>query len=154
MNRKNKRISKGKKGGKKKAWVLSSYLSFVFVFRGIYWFVYVCMYRADPFAKKDWYDIKAPSVFAVKNVGKTLVTRTQGTKVSVFFFSSLSFYLFVFSFLWVQCGVWLPRKYQKFSSNFNLGLLRFILWSFLCSWRLNFSLDVSVVACLINLSNV
>ncbi|KAF3680049.1 40S ribosomal protein S3a [Capsicum annuum] len=51
---KNKRISKGKKGGKKKA--------------------------ADPYAKKDWYDIKAPSVFEVKNVGKTLVTRTQGTK--------------------------------------------------------------------------
>ncbi|KAK7809535.1 40s ribosomal protein s3a, partial [Quercus suber] len=38
--------------------------------------------RADPFAKKDWYDIKAPSVFTVKNVGKTLVTRTQGTKVA------------------------------------------------------------------------
>ncbi|QHO35742.1 40S ribosomal proteina [Arachis hypogaea] len=53
---KNKRISKGKKGGKKKA--------------------------ADPFAKKDWYDIKAPSVFQVKNVGKTLVTRTQGTKIA------------------------------------------------------------------------
>lgn len=35
----------------------------------------------DPFAKKDWYDIKAPSVFNVRNVGKTLVTRTQGTKV-------------------------------------------------------------------------
>ncbi|KAK8670889.1 hypothetical protein V6N13_037502 [Hibiscus sabdariffa] len=50
---KNKRISKGKKGGKKKA--------------------------ADPFAK-DWYDIKAPSVFTSRNVGKTLVTRTQGTK--------------------------------------------------------------------------
>jgi hypothetical protein len=46
----------------------------------------VCIYRADPFAKKDWYDIKAPSVFQVKNVGKTLVTRTQGTKVSFFFF--------------------------------------------------------------------
>ncbi|WVZ18834.1 hypothetical protein V8G54_006156 [Vigna mungo] len=53
---KNKRISKGKKGGKKKA--------------------------ADPFTKKDWYDIKAPSVFQVKNVGKTLVTRTQGTKIA------------------------------------------------------------------------
>jgi hypothetical protein len=56
----------------------------------------VCIYRADPFAKKDWYDIKAPSVFQVKNVGKTLVTRTQGTKVSFFFF----FHLFVcFHFL-------------------------------------------------------
>jgi small subunit ribosomal protein S3Ae len=36
----------------------------------------------DPFSKKDWYDIKAPSVFSVRNVGKTLVSRTQGTKVS------------------------------------------------------------------------
>ncbi|KAI5386279.1 ribonuclease 1 isoform X2 [Lathyrus oleraceus] len=38
------------------------------------------VYLAGPFAKKDWYDIKAPSVFQVKNVGKTLVSRTQGTK--------------------------------------------------------------------------
>ncbi|PNW73691.1 hypothetical protein CHLRE_13g568650v5 [Chlamydomonas reinhardtii] len=53
---KNKRISKGKKGGKKKA--------------------------SDPFAKKDWYDIKAPTMFTVRNVGKTLVTRTQGTKIA------------------------------------------------------------------------
>ncbi|KXZ41449.1 hypothetical protein GPECTOR_462g370 [Gonium pectorale] len=53
---KNKRISKGKKGGKKKA--------------------------SDPFAKKDWYDIKAPTMFQVRNVGKTLVTRTQGTKIA------------------------------------------------------------------------
>jgi small subunit ribosomal protein S3Ae len=53
---KNKRISKKGKGGKKKI--------------------------VDPFSKKDWYDVKAPSMFAVRNVGKTLVTRTQGTKIA------------------------------------------------------------------------
>ena len=35
----------------------------------------------DPFSKKDWYEVKAPSMFSSRNVGKTLVTRTQGTKV-------------------------------------------------------------------------
>ena len=56
---KNKRISKGKKGGKKKA--------------------------QDPFARKDWYDVKAPSMFTRRSVGKTLVTRTTGTKVATLF---------------------------------------------------------------------
>lgn len=36
---------------------------------------------SDPFARKDWYDIKAPTSFNVRQVGKTLVTRTTGTKV-------------------------------------------------------------------------
>merc|ERR1719162_2700928 len=37
---------------------------------------------SDPFLKKDWYDIRAPSYFTKRTVGKTLITRTQGTKVA------------------------------------------------------------------------
>lgn len=36
----------------------------------------------DPFTRKDWYDVKAPSMFSVRNVGKTLVNRTQGTRIA------------------------------------------------------------------------
>uniref|UniRef100_A0A2I2Y9H1 Ribosomal protein S3A n=1 Tax=Gorilla gorilla gorilla TaxID=9595 RepID=A0A2I2Y9H1_GORGO len=36
----------------------------------------------DPFSKKDWYDVKAPAMFNIRNIGKTLVTRTQGTKIA------------------------------------------------------------------------
>jgi len=36
----------------------------------------------DPFTRKDWYDIKAPSIFKVRDVGKTLVNRTQGTRIA------------------------------------------------------------------------
>ncbi|KAJ1929241.1 ribosomal 40S subunit protein S1B [Tieghemiomyces parasiticus] len=34
----------------------------------------------DPFTRKDWYDIKAPSMFKTRTVGKTLANRTQGLK--------------------------------------------------------------------------
>lgn len=36
----------------------------------------------DPFTRKDWYDVKAPSMFAVRQIGKTLVNRTQGTRIA------------------------------------------------------------------------
>jgi len=36
----------------------------------------------DPFQKKEWYDIKAPSSFPIRQVGKTVVTKTAGTKNS------------------------------------------------------------------------
>lgn len=41
-------------------------------------FHYFC--SVDPFTRKDWYDVKAPSMFAVRQIGKTLVNRTQGTR--------------------------------------------------------------------------
>nr|CAH7730702.1 unnamed protein product [Callosobruchus chinensis] len=36
----------------------------------------------DQFTRKDWYYVKAPSMFATRQVGKTLDNRTQGTKIA------------------------------------------------------------------------
>jgi small subunit ribosomal protein S3Ae len=36
----------------------------------------------NPFSKKDWYDVKAPAQFATRQIGKTPVTRTTGTKIA------------------------------------------------------------------------
>lgn len=51
---KNKKLGKKKKGGAKKN---------------------------NPFAKKEWFDVKAPSMFPLSKVGKTMATKTQGTRL-------------------------------------------------------------------------
>jgi len=53
---KNKRLTKGKKGGKKKA--------------------------QDPFLRKEMYTVKAPSMFFTRNAGRTIITKTTGTKIA------------------------------------------------------------------------
>jgi small subunit ribosomal protein S3Ae len=53
---KNKRLSKGKKGGKKKI--------------------------IDPMSRKDWFDFKAPAPFDSKSFGKTCITKTTGTRIA------------------------------------------------------------------------
>ncbi|KAI6190812.1 40S ribosomal protein S3a [Aphelenchoides bicaudatus] len=36
----------------------------------------------DSFLRKEWYDIKAPANFKNRDVGKTIVNRTQGTRIA------------------------------------------------------------------------
>jgi len=36
----------------------------------------------DPFARKDWFDVKAPQLFTQREVCKTPVNRTAGTKIA------------------------------------------------------------------------
>jgi len=51
---KNKKLGKKKKGGARKA--------------------------IDPFARKEWYQVQAPEQFLVRNIGKTVVTKTAGQR--------------------------------------------------------------------------
>jgi small subunit ribosomal protein S3Ae len=69
-------LSKGKKGVKKKA-------IDPFARKGMHHFQYADTIFTD--WSVDWYDIKAPSIFEVKNVGKTLVNRSQGLSTSELF---------------------------------------------------------------------
>lgn len=42
----------------------------------------VCFSGHSSTSHVDWYDIKAPSIFEVRNVGKTLANRSQGLSMS------------------------------------------------------------------------
>jgi len=53
---KNKKLSKGKKGGKKKSY--------------------------DPMSKKEWFQFKAPAPFQVRTFGHTPVTKSSGTRIA------------------------------------------------------------------------
>ena len=46
--------------------------------------IFILFPSVDPFSKKDWYDVKAPSMFNIRQIGKTVVTKTTGTsKISL-----------------------------------------------------------------------
>ena len=44
------------------------------------------LYSTDPFARKELYNIKAPSIFVNRNAGKTIITKTTGTSKWLFFY--------------------------------------------------------------------
>jgi small subunit ribosomal protein S3Ae len=53
---KNKRVTKWRKGSRKKA--------------------------ADPLVKKEWFEVKTPGMFNQRNAGRTLVNKTGGGKIA------------------------------------------------------------------------
>lgn len=51
-------------------------------------------YSVDPFSRKDWYDVMAPGMFQTRNIGKTIVNRTQGTSKSFFVVCASSLFVY------------------------------------------------------------
>merc|ERR1712008_24404 len=65
----------------------------------------------DPFTRKDWYDVKSPALFTNRNIGKTLVNRTQGTKIAS---EGLKGRVFEVSLADLQNEVDAERSFRKF----------------------------------------
>lgn len=76
------------------------------------------IFRVDPFTKKDWYDVKAPCMFVVRQIGKTLVTRTQGTSKYLKWKSNSAYYKTCDIARWLQCD--LNTAIMVFWIKFNL----------------------------------
>jgi len=81
---KNKAL-KGKKGGKKKP--------------------------VDPFTRKDWFTVYAQSTFSNRDVGKTLINKTQGTRIAS---EGLKGRVFEVSLADLQNETDAERSYRKF----------------------------------------
>lgn len=69
------------------------------------------VFSVDPFTRKDWYDVRAPSMFAHRDVGKTLVNRTQGTRIAS---EGLKFRVFEVSLADLQNDNDAERSFRKF----------------------------------------
>ncbi|KRT79405.1 ribosomal protein, partial [Oryctes borbonicus] len=65
----------------------------------------------DPFTRKDWYDVKAPCMFTTRQIGKTLVNRTQGTKIAS---EGLKYRVFEVSLADLQSDSDAERSFRKF----------------------------------------
>ncbi|XP_077289959.1 ribosomal protein S3A [Arctopsyche grandis] len=65
----------------------------------------------DPFTRKDWYDVKAPSMFSRREIGKTLVNRTQGTRIAS---EGLKNRVFEVSLADLQTDLEAERSFRKF----------------------------------------
>ncbi|KAK7590107.1 hypothetical protein V9T40_001720 [Parthenolecanium corni] len=65
----------------------------------------------DPFTRKEWYDIGVPNYFGKRQIGKTLVNRTQGTKIAS---EGLKGRVFEVSLADLQNDTDAERSYRKF----------------------------------------
>jgi small subunit ribosomal protein S3Ae len=65
---KNKKLGKKRKGAGRKMY--ANFISSLFYF--------LCAHSEDPFKKKDWFEIRTPSVFNTRKAGYTIATKSSG----------------------------------------------------------------------------
>jgi small subunit ribosomal protein S3Ae len=68
----------------------------------------------DSFLRKEWYEVKAPMNFANRDVGKTIVNRTQGTRKSFEIFNH-----FLILFLGIASDFLKGRVYEVSLGDLN-----------------------------------
>jgi len=71
----------------------------------------------EPMTRKDWYDVQVPSIFNVRNIGKTLVNRTAGLSTSPLL---IAFVCLVCRVARRQCCSWL-RLFEWFGGRGSSG---------------------------------